>query len=523
MRKRLCVGFMAAVIMTAALAGCGKQAETEGKAQTSAEGAAVTDNTQKDAGSAASENRKIVYLAGLNVDTEGQDPTKNDYTDYISEKANVELELVVDAVDYEQKLNTMLASNNPPDMFMLGGSMARDKMTRFASEDMLLPLDDYLADYPALVEGMKKEAWELAKYDGKIYGVPMQRNDPTPYLTFVRKDWLDNLGINPEDVKTIDDWYNMLKRFVTDDPDGNGIDDTFGLVAQANTTEPDFTLTMFLDSFGAGQDKYVDGELLPNYILPEYKEWLKFMNKLYEEKILDPEYVVSSGTQLWEKVASGKYGGFMWFWGLQEYQSKNLDRNNLVAMAPPLRADGSEAKYIYSSPIRHIISVSADCENPEAVLDMLNWAFTDEGSTFVYAGLEGKDYDIADGNIVIKEDRRGKNIGWRNLTLGIQNPNVDQEPLKGIMEQNNGELGMEHLLLSNQYGGYNELKLLCPSFAELAQYDLSKPVLEFTDKAITGAVDIDAEWDNYVASWRKAGGDLKIQLATEWYENVYSK
>ena len=38
-----------------------------------------------------------------------------------------------------------------------------------------------------------------------------------------------------------------------------------------------------------------------------------------------------------------------------------------------------------------------------------------------------------------------------------------------------------------------------------------------------GTVDIDAEWDNYVSSWRKAGGDVKIRLMTEWYENEYMK
>lgn len=91
------------------------------------------------------------------------------------------------------------------------------------------------------------------------------------------------------------------------------------------------------------------------------------------------------------------------------------------------------------------------------------------------------------------------------------------------MEQNNGELGIEHLLLSNKYGDYNELQMLCPAFEELTQYDLNKPVAEFADKAITGSIDIDAEWDNYVSSWRKAGGDLKIQLSTEWYNREYKK
>ena len=516
MRKGYLSCLTAMLLLAAAVAGCGKQ-EVPAETGKEAESGTSADTKQK-----ASENgaRKVVFLNGLSGNTEGEDPAENDYVHYIEEQVGIDLELITGNVDYEQKVNTMMLSKTPPDMVLLN---TREEMTRWASEDMLLPLDDYLKEYPELMDNIKNEAWELCKYDGKIYGVPMQRNDPTPFLTYVRKDWLDNLGINPDDVKTIDDWYQMLKRFVTDDPDGNGIDDTYGLASSYGWGQPEMTLRMFLDSFGAARDKIVDGELRPFYILPEYKEWLKFMNKLYEEKILDPEYLVTSQTQMWEKVASGKYGTFFYFWGLQEYLGKNLPRENLVAMAPPLRNDGSEAKYIYISPIRHMVSLSADCEDPKAALDMLNWAFTEEGGTFIYAGLEEKDYDVIDGQIKIKEDRMGKNVGWRQLTLGIQNPNIEKEPLKSIMEQNNGELGIEHLLLSNKYGDYNELQMLCPAFEELTQYDLNKPVAEFADKAITGSIDIDAEWDNYVSSWRKAGGDLKIQLSTEWYNREYKK
>jgi hypothetical protein len=82
---------------------------------------------------------------------------------------------------------------------------------------------------------------------------------------------------------------------------------------------------------------------------------------------------------------------------------------------------------------------------------------------------------------------------------------------------------MEHLNMANTYGAYNELELFCPIFTELSQYDLITPVQEFTDKVITGELDVDAEWDNFVKRWRSAGGDLKIKLATEWYNTQFAK
>jgi len=471
----------------------------------------------------AEEPVKVQILVNINVDTEGTDVNDNDYIHYIEEKTGVDIEFINEATSayYPQKLNTMMASNQLPDAVMLMGDTQRSDLARLAYEGLLMPLDDLLVDYPNLTTELKPEAWEICKYDGKTYAVPFQRYDSSPYMTFVRKDWLEKLNINPEDVVTIDDWYQMLKRFVEEDPDGDGEKNSFGIVSTTSGTH--FTNFTFLDSFGAAKAKYVDGELLPNFLLPEYKEWLRFMHKLYIEGILDPEYIVSSDSVFWEKIGSGKYGTFLWFWGLQEYLSKGLSRDDLVAMKPPVKADGSDASYVYSSPNRHMMAITADCKHPEAVLKIWNWACSEEGGIFLYAGVEGKDYSVVDGNITMFDDRKGKNLGWRQLTLGIEQPNAAREPYRSILSQSFGDLGMEHLRLSGEYGSYNTLELYCPIFTELSQYDLTSPVAEFVDKVITGELDLDAEWDNFVANWRKAGGDLKIKLSTDWYNNVYTK
>jgi putative aldouronate transport system substrate-binding protein len=463
----------------------------------------------------------LTILTNINVDTEGTNVNANDYIHYIEERLGIDIEFINEATsaNYPQKLNTMMASNSIPDIVMLMDVTQRADLARFAEEEMLLPLDDYLDSYPTLKNGIKNESWEVAKYDGKVYAVPFQRFDSTPYMAFMQRSWLENLDIDPQkDLVTIDDWYTILKRFVTDDPDRDGKNNTYGMTATTSGTH--FTSKIFMDSFDAAKDKFVNGELLPYYILPEYKDWLKFMNKLYSEKILDPNFIVDDGSYLWDKVAvDGKYGTFLWFWGLTEYQSKGYDRSNLVAVKPPVRKDGSESSYVYSSPNRHMMAITSACKDPEAALRLFDWALSSEGGVFVYAGLEGKDYDIVDDKIILRADRKGKNIGWRQLTLGVQNPNVSQEPLYSIMAQSYGEGGMKDLALANESGSYNELDLYSPTFTELQKYDLLKSVQEFTDKAIIGAIDIDAEWDKYVASWRRAGGDEQIRLKTRWYVN----
>lgn len=519
MKVKLSIKILAlalSVVMAVSLVACGSSDNTvpnnssAGTENTGVSNAATPADT--------TERPKITVLTNINVDTEGTDVNDNDYIKYVEDKTNVDIELINDtSSSYTQKLYTVMASNNLPDAVMLMGDTQRADLARFAEEEMLVNLDGYVKNYPNLSKNIKQEAWNVAKYNGSIYAVPFQRYDSTPYMTFVRKNWMEALNIDPAKIVTIDDWYNMLKRFVTDDPDKNGKKDTIGITATTSGTH--FTNFTFLDSFGAAKDKYVNGELLPNYILPEYKDWLKFMNKLYSEGILDPNFIVDDPSTLWDKVVSDKYGSFLWFWGLTEYQSKGYDRSDYVAMKPPVHKDGSPASYVYSSPNRHMMAITTECKNVDAVLKVWDWAASDEGGVFIFAGVEGKDYTVKDGKITLLDDRKGKNIGWRQLTLGVQQPNVDHEPIYSILKQSYGEQGMHDLTLANECGSYNTLSLYCPTFSELSKYDFTKAVQEFTDKAIIGDINIDAEWDSYVANWRKNGGDEKIKLSTEWYKN----
>ena len=58
-----------------------------------------------------------------------------------------------------------------------------------------------------------------------------------------------------------------------------------------------------------------------------------------------------------------------------------------------------------------------------------------------------------------------------------------------------------------------------PPFPALADYDLQAQRDEFRDKAIIGTINIDTEWDSFVAKWKKSGGDEWIKLYTDWYNS----
>ncbi|MGN0180837.1 MAG: extracellular solute-binding protein, partial [Candidatus Ornithomonoglobus sp.] len=81
--------------------------------------------------------------------------------------------------------------------------------------------------------------------DGKIFGVYRARVIGRQGVT-IRKDWLDNLGL--EIPKTIDDFEEVLKQFTVGDPDGNGKDDTYGMIVTSYLDGPLHNLAVWMGS-----------------------------------------------------------------------------------------------------------------------------------------------------------------------------------------------------------------------------------------------------------------------------------
>lgn len=458
----------------------------------------------------AEERPKIMFLSNINVDTEGYDVNDNPYVRYIEEKNNIDIEYINEASNYEQKMYTVMASGDLPDFLVVN---FKEDLQMFASQGLLMPLDDILAQHPDFTSMFEPISWELTKWDGQTYAIPAQRYDPTPLAAFAIKEWVEDAGIDPDTPMTIDEWYSMLETFA-----GRGAD-KFGMTANG---EVDLTFNLFMDAFDAAKFQYVDGEVHPNYILDGYKEWLKFMNKLYEDKILDPEYIVNSGSQMWEKTASGNYGLWEWFWSNMEFTASGGNRDDLVALTPPLKQDGTQAGYLYTSPVRHFVAVTKDSKHADKIVELQKWITSEEGKIFEFAGLEGLDYELVNGEIQFLEGRAGKNMGWRNKSVGITSPVADDQ-IKSILSESYGELAMQQMDVAIASGVFDEIKVLAPFFPELADYDLDSLVRQFRDQAIIGRVDIDAEWDNYVADWRRSGGDKFIELYTEWYNEHYNQ
>lgn len=121
--------------------------------------------------------------------------------------------------EFDTQLQARASQKDLPDVFINdAGSMGQ-----YQSQGYILPVD---RDALAGADEISDATWEQnLGTDGVYYGVPFSRQ---ANIVMVRKDWREAVGA---DVPTTwDELSALAESFATDDPDGNGQDDTYGMV-----------------------------------------------------------------------------------------------------------------------------------------------------------------------------------------------------------------------------------------------------------------------------------------------------
>lgn len=106
--------------------------------------------------------------------------------------------------DYWQKLTTMIAGGNAPDIFQLEPSRFAD----YSRRGTVLPLNDYLGKV-IRTEKLAPGALELGTVDGKVTGMPLSLN---AFAMFYDTEAFKQAGITPPSAKTT--WDEFAKMCV---------------------------------------------------------------------------------------------------------------------------------------------------------------------------------------------------------------------------------------------------------------------------------------------------------------------
>lgn len=321
----------------------------------------------------------------------------------IEKRTGIHLEvMVIPESDYANKMNTLMATNQLPDIFSMWGSDPKD----IISTGALLDMKELIASHAPIIHKDQDTIPNLKRTEvnGGIYTLPQLRRDEnfeqgsTPNI---RIDLLEEQNIPVP--TTWDELYDALVKLKSAYPDHI----VWGCRGENNLLRNNLSP---IKSLGGDYGLYMDesGTWKLGRMEAGYKNALTFLNKLYTEGILDNEYLITSSDDWKSGLASGKY---LFYYDnpvfLESFNTTLAQTNPNARFAPiPFLKNSEGITQNYSHPDNYFNAwgVSADTKNPELVIKLLNWMYSEEGGLLMNYGVEGTHYDMVEGVPTFKKE-----------------------------------------------------------------------------------------------------------------------
>lgn len=499
--------------------------------------AACASKEEPNAGNGASGTQttptkiKVGLTTGNLKYVEGSPDLNNDkYVKKLEELSKTDLEFqLIPHENYSQSMTLLFAGGELPDLLQTKG-INTPEVAPAIDAGVLMPLNELIDKYaPNIKKKVPKESWDSARVskDGKIYGIPQENPITNSAVTYIRKDWLDKLGLQVP--KTVDEYINVMRAFRDKDPNGNGKQDEIPMSGRAKLA--------FAYQFFAAYDvqpqawKFENDQLVPNFIRPGMVDALKVYRQLYQEKLLDNEVFTLQGKD-WDAKIKG--AGIVGIWAhsptapdsWEAAVKANVPTAKLEVIPSPVGPSGKPGGvYPLGSTVSDFVwTIPKNAKNPEAIIKFLDWFYSDDKAkdTFFMYGLEGDNYTVENGTIKYKypttnEQMDAQNMfqEWLHFTGG--KPHLTDETF--IKNKPNGDKIFASLQVAAKEG-FKDDALEMPAMPTLkARPELNYDGLwlEFAAKVITGKESVD-KFNDFVADWKKRGGDQLIKEATEWYK-----
>ena len=537
MKRKVLSLVLACFMLVAVLTACANKTDVETPAE-STPAESTPAESEGPAESTPPEYSEItVEIFDRGTDGGKTDCTDNYYTDWIKEKvlADENIGVTFQAVsrwEETEQLNNLMAAGNAPDVCL---TYSTDLISNYRDlgglTDLAPYVDSSLADLKAFlgpdtaVPGRDLVQRDMIPETGAIFSIPGRRMNVARIGTFIRKDWLDELGLPLP--TTTEEFYNALVAFKETPPAGLKASE---VVPFSMTTDVRWRAGNLLDSFIdpslSERDIWVSTVIDRKYLLPGYKEGARFLNKMFNEGLVDPEFPLYEDDITCDNlIKQGVVGAFIHNWdqpfrdspGLLKDLLVNVPDAEIVAIDPFTNSAGVTAKQLYD-PAGVRVFVPANSENVDGALRYINWMAKVENRSYLQLGDEGVTYDLLDGVPQLKTTEGPKIMNsWLNIDYTF--------PINGL------DLGDDELNMQAMAAGYAvDAQLINDAYDYAMVNGKPDPVIpvplsaagpvtqDLTDKGKTlmatsvtcDPEDFDATWDAGIADWLASGAQAVI-------------
>jgi len=518
MKKKEIMGRVAAVMLTVSffVSGCAAGDVDTGLEETGA----VLENAELSPGT----GMKFTALAGMNG---GYSLNDNLAMKVAMQNANILIDFrSVLGDDLTEKRISSLASGNYPDMFfktMFEGT----ELEKYGKQGIFIPLEDLIRKYaPNLTARLDEmDGWDYLKAsDGNIYSFPeIDRPSPAGAVLWINKRWMDNLGL--EEPADFEELYQVLKAFRDQDANGNKDPGDEIPLSMAGSVYP---LLAYAD-YGydyISRTAVIDGELVYLPTDGRFKEFIRYVARLYQEGLLDRDTFVQQRKQL---EAVGRSGDILGAFDCQgAFEVVGRGRNDYIALTP-----FQEGTY----PIKKGITLGAavitnKCRHPEALVAWLDQFYDEAGGILAWMGVEGETYRMnEDGSWGwITDKEYGKDVSAVRAGSTIQgaqyHPSIQPKLWDALSEEQDPDevyLTQEHLKIVGM--GAVPLPIMKYSEAEGGEIlalstDMNAYIDRYVVQVATGELDLEESWEEYLNVLQTMEVDRLIEIYQKAYEET---
>ncbi|MDO5336219.1 MAG: extracellular solute-binding protein [Eubacteriales bacterium] len=346
-----------------------------------------------------------VELTFYNADGQ-EDPWSDPVAEALTEATGVKLKTDYPVSSDDQKIALMIAEQNYPDMIFAKGDAGS-----LIEAGALIDMTDLIEEYGPNIKKMYGDEFDKLKYskdDESIYQLSSYAIGGTLYKSSgtAQIQWA---ALKENDYKlpeTLDEFETMIKDYLAAHPTTEDGMDTIGITLSAADWHWMITLGnpagYIADGAPDNGQWLIDDEYNAMYKFKSEKEreYFKWLNRMYNEGILDAEFATQTHEDYIAKIASGRVVALFdtdWDYADGEKVLKADGKLDKTYAALPLTMDADTKcpSLMYQGLITgYGVGITTACEDPVAAIKFLDYICSDEGQVLVNWGIEDVNYFV---------------------------------------------------------------------------------------------------------------------------------
>lgn len=364
---------------------------------------------------------------------DGMTITNNEMTKYVQENFgdpnNIDIEYVpVPRSEEANQLNVLMAAGSAPDIIFTYNA---GSVYSWAKQGGLTDLSAVLDQEGPNLKNYLAASLPYGVFDGKQYAVVARRVNLEKYSQVIRQDWLDAVGMDVP--KTTEETYEVLKAFKEKKLGGNRTI-PLGFALAPDSYEP--IIWSFIKE-QSDEARYLKSATIGSREYPiladGHKDGIRFLNKLYNEGLLDPDFALDKDKKKIEENFVNGYTGLFSFdtnkafgndASLANTLEKNVPAAKLAPVLPWTDFEGKNRQPSYT-PSGMYIMVPSFSERSAEAIQYLNWMAQDEVIQYMAFGKEGVHNDAVQGYPVVNSSDASKRLLYNSGDMLIITNGID--------------------------------------------------------------------------------------------------